>query len=232
MHPNNRNDLHPNRHHPDRWVRGGRRSFFLPSRRSFRKWSNRGCKSTIPENPKRPFLPPLSLCLSPLVLLLCCETGEKLGVVEDARERIARFVTSIRGPKACCATLRRLPSSLGITVRVFSPPTGHRHGPSGVSIDRARPKLSPNRSIRCVPSWLFRLNAVHAARLAVGTERGRRWERESLEEMLDSITDGTIFFTCTWRKYFPLDFDDFHWGNKVGILIAIVFVERDFVTES
>lgn len=94
----------------------------------------------------------LSLSLSPLVLLLCCETGEKLGVVEDARERIARFVTSIRGPKACCATLRRLPSSLGITVRVFSPPTGHRHGPSGVSIDRARPKLSPNRSIRCVPS--------------------------------------------------------------------------------
>ena len=68
--------------------------------------------------------------------------------------RIARFVTSIQGPKACCATLRRLPSfffffffffSRGITVRVFSPPTGHRHGPSGVSIDRARPKLSPNR---------------------------------------------------------------------------------------
>lgn len=91
----------------------------------------------------------LSLCLR----LLCCETGEKLGVVEDiarmdARERIARFVTSIQGPKACCATLRRLPSSLGITVRVFSPPTGHRHGPSGVSIDRVRPKLSSNRSIR------------------------------------------------------------------------------------
>ena len=36
------------------------------------KWSNRGCKSTIPENGSS-----LSFCL------LSCETGEKLGVVED-----------------------------------------------------------------------------------------------------------------------------------------------------
>lgn len=147
-----RSNLHRNPHyrrHPDRrvwWV--WLRHFSLPSRRSFRAEQVEQPWMQIHDTwEPGPFL--LSLCLR----LLCCETGEKLGVVEDiartdARERIARFVTSIQGPKACCATLRRLPSSLGITVRVFSPPTGHRHGPSGVSIDRVRPKLSSNRSIR------------------------------------------------------------------------------------
>lgn len=104
------------------------------------KWSNRGCKSTIPEN------------VSSLSLSVSSPVKRERSWVWSRISRIARFVTSIQGPKACCATLRRLPSfffffffSRGITVRVFSPPTGHRHGPSGVSIDRARPKLSPNR---------------------------------------------------------------------------------------